>query len=63
MPLFNVRLTVVEVYQADDAAQAISLMEADLRRVGFERYDDPACPADAFESEALPPGCYRSQGR
>ena len=55
MTLFNVRMTVVELIEADTAEDAIARLSDRCRRAAMEVYtDDPHFAPDAFESEPLP---------
>jgi hypothetical protein len=52
-PIWNVRLTVVELVPAKTAKEAIEKVRTLVERTGVEMFDDSGSEPDAFESEPL----------
>lgn len=53
MAVFNVRISVVDLIEADSAEQAIANLTRKLSRAGFETFTDTDDVPHAFESEPL----------
>lgn len=55
-PIYNVRITIVDLVPAPNELIAITRLTAALQKAGFDLFDDDGHEPDAFESEPLDPG-------
>lgn len=53
MAVYNVRISVVELVDANGPEEAIASLSSKLTRAGFETFTDTDDVPDAFESEPL----------